>query len=113
VIGVLRMRGWGVLTALVAGVAGGAAVLVAAVPSSRGLLGVAVYNDDAVRWLFAIAGGSALLMVAPIVVSWVFPVRPSAANDRPRAPWLHGALVVATVAVALVGAIHGGVLRHF
>jgi hypothetical protein len=111
VVGVLRMRGWGVLTAVVASVAGAAAFLVAAVPSARGLLGVSVYDHVAVRWLFGIAAGSAFLMVSPIVVSWVFPARPSAANDPPRAAWLHAALVVVALAVTAAGVVNGGTLR--
>jgi hypothetical protein len=111
VIGVLRMRGWGVLAALVASVAGGAAVLVAAIPSTRGVLGVAAYDHLAVRWLFGIAAGSAFLMVSPIVLSRVFPA-PHAGADHPvTARWLHSAVVGCALGIAAAGLLHRGMLH--
>ena len=113
IIGVLRMRAWGVVAAGVGAIGAGAIALLAATPSTRGVLGDSSYDHEDVRWLFRLAAGAALLMVSPIVASWFVPVRPSVAKGRPRAAWLHTAAVVAALAAAACGVLNGGMLREF
>jgi hypothetical protein len=113
VIGVLRMRAWGLVAAGVGAIGAAAIALLAAIPSTRGVLGGASHDLEDVRWLFGLAAGAALLMVSPIVASWFVPVRPSVAKGRPRARWLHPAAVVAALAAAVCGVLNGGMLREF
>jgi hypothetical protein len=76
VIGILRMRAWGIAAALGAALIADSVAIASLFPPLR----LAVFYDgggwgssDAVRSVFAIAGVASLLIPAPVLFSWLAP----------------------------------------
>jgi hypothetical protein len=107
VIGVLRMRAWGVLAAIAAAAGGALFVAAASVPSTRHALGIVSYDSVAMRLLVGAGAVVALSMVSPLVIAWLRPLGPKSADKGRTWGKLHGALVACAVLAGVVGqAIH-------